>query len=68
MNDLDQPHGLCAAEAERREHTELADLRDKLAGIIALCQRYNSPAVNTGAHALARKCIAIIRSDTGKVI
>ncbi len=33
----------------------------KLAAIFSLCQRHNSPAVNVGAHALAREVLEIIK-------
>ena len=39
--------------------------QEKLAAIEALCRRYDSPAVNVGAHALAHKILAII-AEKGK--
>lgn len=36
---------------------------ERLAAIVALCQRYNTPAVNPGTHALANKILEIA---TGK--
>jgi hypothetical protein len=35
------------------------DLERRLAEIVALCQRYDHPGVNAGAHALARKILEI---------
>lgn len=44
---------------------------DLIAEIKALCQRYNSPAVNIGAHALAARILKLIedaeKREAGKV-
>ena len=34
---------------------------------VALCRRYNSPAVNTGAHALAAKVLKILEAGANDV-
>ena len=40
-----------------------ADLLERLEKIAALCRRYNSAAVNTGAHALATKVLGIAEGN-----
>lgn len=39
---------------------ERAEFRAKLSAIEALCRRYNTPAVNTGAHYLAGAVLKIV--------
>ena len=52
-------------ETSKARGDEITSLTQRLAAIEALCRRYDSPAVNVGAHALAHKILAII-AEKGK--
>lgn len=44
-------------------HIDISANAQKLSEIAALCRRYDSAEVNVGAHALARKVLAIVEGQ-----